>query len=749
MSGSDQPPEQGALSADGGASHNEAPPSHIFPEHGETNVDAGDIPATQSESSASLYGQVSARLARSISLDSFPFTLLPAGVADQRGGDVPLDLFAAQAIVLGGVLAALIGTVALGTGFAIGLSPVWAVVIAVSLGVTTGIAVAAIRFGGKLLDTQGEENEIEAALPGAVAYMYSQAAANTNIYTIVGSIARAEDAYGPVAREFQSVVRRCEYFGYELERALTEQSESTASEDLGRLMSDMVTFLDSGGDVTEFFAREMDRAFEELESRQQERIDYLDVLSTLYVPVSIVPILAVIIIVALSSFRPIPPRTVTILGYFVTPTFSMVFLILTDLVQPHEDEGATLSVSAAERDVYSGTILHGGQKEGTQRDGDERAEGTEESQRTSTGRFGGGRTVQQGQTEQPENPLHPADQGFTETPTADTLADSSPAFESVPSTERWERVRAVFSDPVEYFRLNPDHTLVGSVPLTFAVMAVLYVLGIATMPTIDAVIAEPLATTSIWVTLPLLVTFGPLIVAHEYDIRKREALFAQYPEMLQQISAANDTGMTLLESLREASEEGETQIDREMRIVERKVAMGIPVETALAEFANAYSDPQISRSTRLLIEAQRASERVSNVLEIAIEAALSRLRLREQQKSSTKSYVVMIALTTLVAIGATAALNRVLSTLLTGGILSGVASGTSAGQSSIGGSGSLNSEIIRVILYHLSMIYAAFGGLFAGYIGSTEFKSGIKFSLIGMLVATGIWWVALGGGGLL
>jgi flagellar protein FlaJ len=747
MSGSDQPPEEGDLSADGGASHTETPAGHIFPDHRDDSVDTAKLPAAQAESSASLYEQASARLARSLSLDAFPLSLLPTGLADQRDGDVPLDLFAAQAFVLGGVLAVIIGIVALGTGFALGLSPVWSVVTAAALSVTTGIAVAAVRFGGKLLDAQGEEKEIEAALPGAVAYMYSQAAANTNIYTIIGSIARAEDAYGPVAREFQSVVRRCEYFGYELEQALSQQAESTASEELGRLMVDMVTFLDSGGDVTEFFSREMDRAFEELESQQQERIDYLDVLSTLYVPVSIVPILGVIIIVALSSFRPIPTQTIVILGYFVTPSFPLIFLILTDLVQPHEAEGSMLSVSAAERDVYSGTVLHGNQNVG-RRDTEQEAAEADSSQRTSTGVFGGGRAVQQTQTERPDNPLHPADPGFTDTPTADSLADSSPAFESVPSMERWGRIRAVFSDPIEYFRLNPEHTLVGSIPLTLAVMSVLFALGIATVPTIDKAIAAPLATTTIWVTLPSIVTLGPLIVAHEYDIRKREALFAQYPEMLQKISAANDTGMTLLESLREASSGGDTQIDREMRIVEQKVAMGIPLETALAEFANAYSDPQISRSTRLVIEAQRASERVSNVLEIAIEAALSRVQLRETQKSSTKSYVVMIALTTLVAIGATAALNRVLNTLLTGAILSGVGS-SGVGQSSISGSGSLNPEIIKVILYHLSMIYAASGGLFAGYIGSTEFKSGIKFSLAGMIVATVIWWVALGGGGLL
>jgi len=747
MTGSDHRPEMEELSTDGGASHTETPPNHVFPDHREDSVDTEELPATQPESSASLYEQASARLARSLSLDTFPLTLLPAGLVDQRDGDEPLDLFAAQAVVLGGVLAAVVGIITLGTGFAVGLLPVWTVMIAAALSVTSGIAVVGVRFGGKLLDAQGKEKAINAALPGAAAYMYSQAAANTNIYTIIGSIARAEDAYGPVAREFQSVVRRCEYFGYELERALTEQGESTASEELGRLMSDMVTFLDSGGDVTEFFSREMDRTFKELESRQQERIDYLDVLSTLYVPVSIVPILGVIIIVALSSFRPIPTRTVVIISYFVTPTFPVIFLILTDLVQPHEAEGAMLSVSTAERSVYSGTILHGDQDgirgETVQGEAEARS-----SQRTSTGVFGGGRAVQQTQTDRPESPLHPADQGFVETPTADSLADSSPAFESVPSTERWERVRTVFSDPVEYFRLNPTHTLVGGIPLTLGVMSVLLGLGIATIPTVDSVIAAPLTTTSVWVTLPLLVALGPLIVAHEYDIRKREALFARYPEMLQKISAANDTGMTLLESLREASEDGDTQIDREVRIIEQKVAMGIPVETALAEFANAYSDPQISRSTRLLIEAQRASERVSNVLEIAINAALSRLRLRETQKSSTKSYVVMIALTTLVAIGATAALNRVLNTLLTGGILSGVGS-AGIGQSSIGNSGSLNPETIKVILYHLSMIYAAFGGLFAGYIGSTEFKSGIKFSLAGMVVATAIWWVALGGGGLI
>ncbi|MFC6770105.1 type II secretion system F family protein [Halorubrum pallidum] len=708
------------------------------------SVGATDIPATQPDSSASLFDRLTARVVRHLSQDSFPLTLFPDGWVEQQQ-NTPVELFAAQAFVLATASALGVGVAVLIMGIVAGIGLLPAASIAATLSVISGLVTSGVRFGMLVLNSQGKEDEINAVLPGAVAYMYSQAAADASIYSVIGSIANAEDAYGPVAKEFQSVVRRCEYFGYELQQALAEQSEVTGSDDLGRLMSDIVTFLDSGGDITGFFSREMDRAFGELENRDQERIDYLDLLSTLYVPVATLPILAIIIMVALSSFRPVPRVAVLMFAYVLTPILPAVFLVLTDVAQPSEAASTALVTANTDRPILSGPIHHGSENRESPVTPAESE--TASRQRTRVGSFGGSHRDHE-QSEVPTEALHPVDEGLIETPTAETLAESSPAFESVPTVERRNRIRSLISDPLGYFRLYPFRTLIGSVPLTLVVMAILgnFVL---TPPTIGGMVSDPIATTVGWVILPLALSLTPVMIAHEYDIRQREALFAQYPEMLQRVSAANETGMTFMESLREAIGEKETQIDREMELINQKVSMGVPVETALTEFANAYSDPEITQSTRLIIEAQRASERVSDVLGIAIDAGLTRLSLREKQKSETKSYVMIIALTTLVIIVAAAGLSRVLTSILGSGLLGGVGStgSLSGAQSSV--SSNFTSDMIRTILYHVSMIYAGFGGLFAGYMGETEFASGLKYSLTGMLIGTGIWWIALGGGGIL
>lgn len=690
------------------------------------------------------------RLASDFADDEFPLSSFP-DYWDTRDPEVPRDLFLSRRIVRGillGIVSAIASAVAMyitsGT-----VSPIIATIAAGAFTVVSG-GYMSLTIGRSVVTARARADQIDKILSDAIAFMYAQSEGGTSIYTVISAMADADDAYGPVAEEFNAVTQRCEYFGVELTQALREQANSTPSEQLSRLFSDMVTFIESGGEITEFLSRESDRAFDRLENEQQEQLDFIDLVSTLYIPFSTVPVLVVLIMAGVSSFRPIGSLPLALFGYVFSPLVPITFILLTNLVQPYTNKESTLSVTTKDRIINSPVTDDSEQAHShAETDGGEKhaTPGKQHSDlRTRDGVFGGFLRGRRGGKETPTALRHPAENGISPSSQATALKSTSEQFSRIPLKERLIRLQGVITDPLGYLRVNPTLSLVLSLPAAFAAFALPIYLGYAPSVSVDALISTPVTTTMWWGVIPTVVALMPLSLFHELDRRSRLSLREQFPDALQKISSANETGMTLFDSLRSASTERGTQIDTEVKIIEQKVALGATVEKALVEFANARKDPQVSRITRLLIEAQRASERVSNVLDVAIRSALARQRLRDQHSSETKSYITMITLTTLVVVAAAGILSRTLVPLIGGTQVQAGAGGPigSVGLGASTGDG-INVEILRTILFHISLQYSLLGGLFAGFISTGELKSGIKYSLGGMSLAT-LMWLLLGTG---
>ena len=680
---------------------------------------------------------INARIARRLNKNAPPLTLLPDWWSTSNP-DTPADLFTARtvtrAIIIGMVLAASLTSATLYAG----VEPSLAGVAGGAALLTAFLSYTVYRFGSETIDSRTTANEIDSLLPDAVAFMYSQAEGSTNTYTIIAAMAEAEDAFGPVSREFQSITRRCEYFGTDLKQALTDQADTTPSDDLSRLFTDMIAFIESGGAITDFFDRETQQAFEQVENNQQERLDFIDLLSTMYIPFSIVPVLLVLIMAGVSSFRPVGSFPLILFGYIFAPLIPIAFILLANIVSPYNDTGTALSIRKTDREILSGTAYNSRGREPPA----DVEESASSQLRTRIGMFGGRERTTGPDQATPSTPLHPAQQSILKTDSASELSKESPVFDSAPMRERLYRLKSIVSDPIGFLTLRSEVVLLLSLPLALVALVAPIMMGVAPTPAVEAMINSPVINTTWWVLIPILVGATPATLFHELGRRDRLSIRASYPDTLQKISAANDTGMTLFESIQEATSDTKTQMNKELKIIEKKVSMAVPVEQALVEFANAHKDPQISRTTRLLIEAQRASERVSDVLGVAIKSATSREKMRERHASETKSYIAMISLTTLVVAVAAAILARTLIPLVSGDGVDAVAQGSAAAG---GDAAAMDANILRTVLYHISFQYAFLGGLFAGFISTGELKSGLKFSLVGMVITTGIWLVVDGG----
>jgi len=126
---------------------------------------------------------------------------------------------------------------------------------------------------------------------------------------------------------------------------------------------------------------------------------------------------------------------------------------------------------------------------------------------------------------------------------------------------------------------------------------------------LDGMIANPVRGTFFWVYVPLYLNLLPLAVFYEWNQRSRKAIVGNLSENLRKLASANDTGMTLLESIRVVADTSAGRLSDEFETMHAKVNYRTSLKDALREFSNNYHVPRLARTVKLISEAQEASAR--------------------------------------------------------------------------------------------------------------------------------------------
>jgi len=122
----------------------------------------------------------------------------------------------------------------------------------------------------------GERKQsIDRNLPYAVTFMFALSRGGMNIIDIMRSLSKSESTYGEVSREVDVILRDMDYFGSDLKTALYNLCEVTPSEKLKDLMYNLLTVIDSGGNIPTYFR---DKSEQYLNSAKIEQKGFLETL---------------------------------------------------------------------------------------------------------------------------------------------------------------------------------------------------------------------------------------------------------------------------------------------------------------------------------------------------------------------------------------------------------------------------------------------------------------------------------------
>lgn len=247
-----------------------------------------------------------------------------------------------------------------------GLPIVFAVQVIVSLAVFFICALGAYKgvLAYPALEKMSRATRINMGLHNAVAYMYAMRRGGAEMLTIVRSLSEMSAIYGEVSYEFRQVVRDADFFGYDVVSALKHMSETTPSQKMRDFLQDLLSTVESGGNLSQFLQDRVRILQEEAKFEQKEFLQFLGMVGEIYVTIFIAgPLFLITIMVVMGMMGASAVFELSLIGYIILPIGSVIFILLIDTIAI-KDENVVKYVKAKWLNQYTDVKI-------AQKDGEE------------------------------------------------------------------------------------------------------------------------------------------------------------------------------------------------------------------------------------------------------------------------------------------------------------------------------------------------------------------------------------------
>jgi flagellar protein FlaJ len=224
----------------------------------------------------------------------------------------------------------------LGTAPGIVSVQILAVVVSFFLGMYIGYSLL-LRVPG--IKKRNRATKINLTLHNAVAYMYAMRRGGAQLLTIFRSLSERADIYGEVALDFRQIVRDTDFFGYDIVTAIHNLADTTPSEKLKDFLEDLLSVIESGGNMAEFLSMRVRLYQEEARFEQKQFLTLLSLVAESYVTLFVAgPLFLIIIMVVMGMMGGSAVFQLTLVTYLIMPVGSMVFILFINLISVNAEK---------------------------------------------------------------------------------------------------------------------------------------------------------------------------------------------------------------------------------------------------------------------------------------------------------------------------------------------------------------------------------------------------------------------------
>lgn len=578
-------------------------------------------------------------------------------------------------------------------------APFGSMFVIVGLLVVVGLLFLAVGWGATYLNlsfrAKSRKRRIDRTTPHAVTFMYALSRGGMNFVQVLDTLSDADDAYGEVAVEMESILRDMEYLSVDLPRALRRGAQRTPSTTLAEFLDDLVSVIDSGANLTNFLKDKSDEMLEKAERDQQNFLQTLALLGEVYVTAFVAgPLFLIIITVVMAMLGGGAITQLYGIVYGLLPLMNLVFFLLIDTITM--DEGDLETTIHTDREYKSAEEI---------------------------------------------------EQKYSK------YAEEDNQVETVIEAKKYRERSEFLRQPISWMLDNPMRTAAVTGPVALVYLVLMFATGMVPA-TMEAMTTEPTITTAAYVIMPIMIMAVPLSIFYEISARRRKKLLNRLPDALKQLASSNEIGMTLTEALNTVAENTTGVLGEELEKVGNDIKWHHDINEALVAFANRVRLPVVTRTVKLITEANQSTGDIADVLSVAAKDVGKRQMLKKERGQEMMMYTVVVLISYGVYLFVIAMLDSAFLSEIAklgaenasdaqgpGGQGPG-AGGAGGGGGGMGGGlgqlGDLPIEKFRMVFYHSTIIQALGSGLLAGQLGKNEVLAGLKYSILLMLVSTAV-----------
>ena len=526
------------------------------------------------------------------------------------------------------------------------------------------------------------KGKIDSQLPYAVTFMYALTKGGMNIIDVFRLLARSEDTYGEVSKEVDTFVRDMDYFGHDLRTALANVSEMTPSSRFQDLMYNLLTVIDSGGNISKYFQDKADQYLQHTIIDQKGFLETLGLLAESYVTAFVAgPLFIIIMGVMMAVMGSGTSMMVYAIIYAVLPIGSVMFVVMISIITPGEmGEPALLPTKAV--------LDHG----------------------------------------IPDVPAHLAPVYDVEGEVIDETEEKvreRTNFGAFIKSKKSLAFKETIKRPLRPMLNNPMISLAVTAPIALIYLIVPTVMNIAYLqdPTVMIDFVDDRIVGALYITLI------PLTIFHERKSRRLKKLEKNVPDFLKKLASTNETGMTLRDSIRLMAKSDTEALSKEIKKIWKDITWGLEINDALVRFANRLRTSVVARSLTLITKANESSGDIGEVLLVAARDAASEQEMKAERSMTMMIYIVIIYMSFFVFV-------IVIFVISTTFLAEMAAAGERMAESGAQGGflGSFDLDAYTRLFKHAAIIQGVSSGLMAGAMGEGSVMAGLKHSIIMMTV---------------
>jgi flagellar protein FlaJ len=179
------------------------------------------------------------------------------------------------------------------------------------------------------------KGNIDKNLPYAVTFMYALSRGGMNIIEVLRALADSKDTYGAVSEEADAIIRDMEYFGNDLRTALHNIIKITPSEKFQDLIHNLLTVIDSGGDIPAYFRDKSEQFLQQEKIEQKGFLETLGLIAESYVTAFVAgPLFIIILGVMMNVMGSGTQSMLYAIIYAVIPIGSIMFVVMISIITP-------------------------------------------------------------------------------------------------------------------------------------------------------------------------------------------------------------------------------------------------------------------------------------------------------------------------------------------------------------------------------------------------------------------------------